>query len=961
MDKITSLLPRQDISGVDPSTADTTPTSQTTSSGMSLPLLLAIAIGGGVLLFICLAFLLVAFAGRRHRRAARSNPGSPNPNNAVGCPDTESTSPSLRTPSPRPRRLTKSRLGQQQTYMDMIEIRQQQPHRSLASIMGVPRSKTFGVFGSSSNEVLEEKQQRGGGHRQNNSWIDEDAIHGPRVQRDGRRLSVRDSFILRTPTLPDLLGYDKERGVFSDGQFMSEQQYPTHPRPVSLPAQRGPGGPPRVPLPRTASYELAEKLAAAARGGVPPVPAGPRLAPVPPRGVLRHKSTESDLAEILRSTEERLQNGTPSNSRPTTRQRGTSASAGSSVRTPRGSPTKPSGVSPAKAAVSPTKQGSPVRMRSYSPVKERSPVKSVVINHVGQALDVAAQQQYEQQQQQRTRTPSPHKRLVVPVLVQTPTHHKRSASQASAASDADSLFGETTPEVEHVLPTGLSSPSRRDNDATPPGNGKPGDRCMSMGSLGSNASSSLSTLYSVNEPEDDGKTGGTGREGHHRGRKPKGLLIDTSIPDDPFVTAPPEVPLRSPRRQASSLPPLDRISPAEDASSVSRSANNSPVPRPLDVVKRTGTGSPTRLSLAHTPGNHLAASPESIRPRSVSSQKPVFLAGSTSITSMQASPGTSPEDNNRNSNLPSHRSTFGQKVNVFPPPLNLRPASPTLVTGSNSPSPPIRASPSTSPSRPLPSPQLLSSSPRSGSPTIGRYKRRGMASPIRERVMSRQPASPRDNRADRVLSSTDCPAIVLKPSDDDYGFSSSPPKKQHRDFAILGLQSTVAQLRRMNSQMSTLSAASSASDPDSPTVPNMRGGGFSPERSSSRVSRMGRQNYLSLGLSPRAKRNTIRGARNSIAVIKGRPVTASGVGRLGAPVEEKENEGDVAVGVLRGPRPLNPTPRRGVRGAGAAESPTKGDGATATLEVFGKEAALQRPLSDSGAVGVNRGGTNLRI
>ncbi|KAK2778417.1 alpha-galactosidase [Colletotrichum kahawae] len=1086
---MSSLLPREDAPGT--TTQPSAPTaSSTATSGMTLPLLLAIAIGGGVLLFICLAFLLVALAGRRHRAAAAArshNNSNSNPNSASCSPRTDAEcgasdagDRSPRTPSPRPRRLTKAKPGSRdggsrggsRSYMDMAEIqhqRRQHQHRSLASIIGIPRSKTFNVFGTADADG---GQQRGGHLRRNNSWIDEDAIHGPRVQKDDRRLSIRDSFILRTPTLPDFSTF-KEEEAFANEQTDGSYAI-TQPRPVSLPAPRG--NPPRIPLPRTASYELAERLAAAARGGPPvplPSPQGPRPAPLPR---LRHKTTESDLAEILRSTEERLMNGTPSNSRPATRQRANSASAGSSVRTPRGSPTKggsptksgspvkmmglPSGspvrMVPRSASGSPVRMmprsvsGSPVRMVPRSPTKPPSPIKfessperSVVIHHVGQALDAAAQQQLQQQiqqqqfrqslhqqqmqqqlqlqqlqrQQQRTRTPSPHKGMVAPVLVQTPVHnHRRNTSQSSAVSDADSLFGETTPEVEHVLPTGLSSPSRR-SDHESPGNkgGKAEDRCMSMASLGSNASSSLSTLYSVNEPEDDSKTGGQGG-GIIRGRKPKGLTIDTAI-CDPFIT-PPLVPPRSPKRQSSSLPPLRRISPPEDKTLIeapfnSRSASNSPVPRPLDVVKRSSVveRDGSRLSMM-LPSDDFAPSPETIRPKSVASMKPVFLVSSTSVASMKASPGTSPEDNHRRPEIPNKRATFGQKP-VFPPPLNLRPghgspnrdalamgsagggftstgASPTLRSpardsldsrGSHSPT-----------RRPLPSPELPNES-RHGSPTPGRYKRRGMASsPIRERMLSRQPANPRDNRTDKVVPSTSCPSIMLNNST--FSSANNSPKRgsfQHRDFAVMGLQSTVAQLRRMNSQMSTLSAGSSVSDPDSPTLPNFRGGGFSPDRSNSRISKIGRQNYLSLGLSQsqKAKRNpraaSIKGARNSIAVIKSRP-GGSGprLEELKAAVEENENENDEETArpnsIIRGPRPLNPTPRSAVRGAarastGMLESPTRrawpdagetvdkgkqkneDDGGGSRLKVM---EVSPRKVSD-GLAGPSRSGSNLRI
>ncbi|WQF79360.1 hypothetical protein CDEST_04374 [Colletotrichum destructivum] len=962
---------------------------------MTLPILLAVAIGGGVLLFICLAYLLIALAGRRHRSVARTRSATP----GVRL-DLESEGGSIRTPSPlpRPRRLTKQKPGE--TYADMAEI-QGKPYRSLSSLM-LPRGTTFGSGGGHDEDAG--RYQRGGHIRRNNSWIDEDAIHGPRVQSDGKRLSIRDSFILRTPTLPDLFGH---HGHKEDGDFRHDHtNYPLQqPRPVSLPAQRSHA--PRMPLPRTASYELAEKLAAAARGGVPPGPQSFQQGPPGPPGQrpvplqrLRHKTTESDLAEILRSTEERLQNGTPSNSRPATRQRAASASAGSSIKTQQVSPTK--SHSPAKAQSS-TRSLSPEK--NQSPARSQSSVKSQMITHVGHALDSDAQRIM------AARTPSPSKRMIaVPMLAATPAHqHKRNISQCSANSDADSLFGETTPEVEHTQPTGLSSPSRRSDSNSPT---KPTENGESVESPGSDASSSLSTLYSVNEPEDDSKTGGTRKpEGIVRGRKPRGLVIDTQI-CDPFVTpGPPEVPLRSPKRQSSSLPPLRRLTPPEQdviketivyAPFHSRSASNSPVPRPLDVVKRGSVAagqSQTHDALTMYPSD-MAPSPETVQPKSVTSMKPVFLVSSTSVGSMQATAGTSPEDNGRppkpgnnsnNNNNNNNRLTFGQKGTVLPPPLNLRPGQgspnreavvmgspesllrgrtpPTTRSGSGSRTP-------TSPTRrPLPSPDLST-----GSPTPRRHKRRGMASPIRDRALSRQPQI----KENRVLSSSEYPSIVLKPA------ASPKRNSSHRDFAVMGLQSTVAQLRRMNSQMSTFSAGSSVSDPESPTLPNLRGGGFSPDRSNSRVSKIGRQNYLSLGASPKSRRSTrssIRSARNSIAVLKGRPGTNKHLDSLRVAVEEKEAEAREG-SLIRGPRPLVLTPRRAGRGSpgetnAATDSPTRrrtahidgGDqkhlekaskrkgvyDSTAVLDIYRKDArSLSSPKSPA-AAGTKRRSPSTRI
>ncbi|KAK1572727.1 uncharacterized protein LY79DRAFT_569843 [Colletotrichum navitas] len=864
---------------------------------MTLPLLLGIAIGGGVLLFVCLAFLLVALASRRYRAATRARSATP----GVRL-DLESDGGSIRTT--RPRRLTKQNPGEVYTHMEEV---QGKPYHSLSSLV-LPWNGVFSVCGGSAKAGS--GQQRGGHLRRNNSWIDEDAIHGPRVQNDGRRLSVRDSFILRTPTLPDMFGHEnKDDFKFpEDHNNYSLQQ----PRLVNLPTQRG-AHPLQMPLRRTPSYEMAERLAAAARGGVPPGPQsfqtfqtfqgqqgaqGPRLMPLQR---LRHRTTESDLAEILRSTEQRLQNGTPSNSRPATRQRAASASAGSSIRTQQASPTK---------------SNSPVK--AQSPARSQSPVKIQVPQHVAHALSMSASRQ-------GARTPSPSKRRVAAMHAETRPQHLRNVSNCSGSSDADSLFGETTPDIEQMSPTGLSTPSRRSGNTTPT---KPAGNGETAESPGSDASSSLSTLYSINEPEDDSKTGGTGQpQGIVRGRKPKGLIIDTKM-CDPFVASAPDVPLRSPRRQTPSFPPSQRFTPHEEdlvketvfhAPNHPRSARNSPVRASFNAAKCSSIvdQSQTQVSIViHQPD--MVPSSNTVRPKSVMTMKPVFHVSSTTVASMEASPGSSPEDNNQPA-IPSNRLTFGQKGTVLPLPVDSMPGQgpPVRNAAMGSPesaSPRVRSysrpyTPTSPTRKDMPSPALSA-----GSPTPVRYKNRDGDSPVRDRGLSRQPHV-RNRSADRVLSiGANHPSILLKPAD-------SPMRSpQHRDFGAmgnpLGLQATVAQLRRMNSQMSTFSIGSSVSDPESPTLPNMRGGGFSPERSNSRVSKIGRQNYLSLGTSPKGRRHThsaIKTHRNSIAVPKARLETNKPFDTLRATVEEEEEEAG-SLQLARGPRPMVSIPKGAGRG-----------------------------------------------
>jgi hypothetical protein len=330
---------------------------------------------------------------------------------------------------------------------------------------------------------------------------------------------------------------------------------------------------------------------------------------------------------------------------------------------------------------------------------------------------------------------------------------------------------------------------------------------------------------------------------------------------DPFLTVDPlapKLPEKSPRR-ISVLPPPDYQlpHPGQDASVLGQISGNAQQASPVMSSPILGKEHEhIRLSILMNESPQFSVQPI-VRPRSVAPVKPVFKT-SNSVSSMRADPST-PEDDKR-ARRP--RTIHGQKPSVVPPPLNLCPVeAPSRAGDSTSQWPafsinvqggdsthPLRQSPTGI--RPLPDPELMS-------PTWAHLKRGGYLDDAPSRGNSNA------SRRSSVYSE-----IQRGPRDDpsrNPARSPSSTSKRASPVRMSPLTASIIQLRRMNSQMSAYSAASSiVSDtaaPDSPTLPTLRGGGFSPDRSNSRAVKAGRQNYLSMGTpSPRSKRSTRTGS-----------------------------------------------------------------------------------------------------
>ncbi|KAH6691344.1 hypothetical protein F5X68DRAFT_252273 [Plectosphaerella plurivora] len=891
------------------------------SGGMSIGWLLAIALGGGALLFVTLAFILVSFSDRRAHRARLQAQSEA----ALVSNEEETTSTSdlnghhqdasnhYRDPSRSP------------PVSPVREKRKSLPH-ILPQIKR--NSSILSLFGSGT-EAAKSGQGKVQHSRRKTSWIDEDAIHGPDIKRrESRRISLRESWLMmRTPTLPALLGY---RDDPETEPFYRHQNYPliTAPRPATLapePHTQERNRPSRLPLVRSPSYELAQQRAAAMRYSAEEqqqqrqnqemqeayiqqqllqqrkqqdprqhqrsqshivssdthlVPNGPRPPPAAKLARIRTVNTDSNLALILRNTAERLRDGSPVPKRKPT---------GKNVNRNAQSLVQAQMMADAQSSQhkghrrTPASLESPIKGfrndRSSGPVmigdlrglqKTPSPKKMPV-----QAMTTpqsAPASVYERQQNQQA-SPS---RTSTGRFATNGTAHQRNMSTSSMLSQ-DSLFGDSVPDHGETAPAGLSSPSRRDGQTQPSAQQHQRGRSTSAPSVRSSVSSALSTVYSEEEAEHERSRYRRPKQTQEaplpRGRGPRqhGHVPKMS---DPFLTVDPlapKLPEKSPRR-ISVLPPLEfqLPYPGQDASVLGQISGNagqnaSPVMSSPILGKEHEH---IRLSILMNESPQFSVQPI-VRPRSVAPVKPVFKT-SNSISSMRADPST-PEDDKR-SRRP--KTIHGQKPSIVPPPLDLCPIDASVRPGDSSSqwppfnlnvhpgdsTHPLRQSPTGI--RPLPDPELMS-------PTWAHLKRGGYLDDAPSRANSNA------SRRSSVYSETQRGDQSRHPAR-----SPGSTSKRTSPVRMSPLTASIIQLRRMNSQMSAYSAASSmVSDtaaPDSPTLPTLRGGGFSPDRSNSRAVKAGRQNYLSMGTpSPRSKRST----RTASIVIDTKT----------APGDEKEN------------------------------------------------------------------------
>ncbi|KAK3373797.1 hypothetical protein B0T24DRAFT_679199 [Lasiosphaeria ovina] len=310
------------------------------------------------------------------------------------------------------------------------------------------------------------------------AWVDEDALHGPDTgsRREPQEGEARDSWPLgnRTPTLPKLPHYAFYRYAQTD-------QSPVNNRPTIrvidyahqeelLAYSRTLPEPPRLTLVTNNDGQFASPGASSSRSSLAQSPTR-SLPRTPSRPRVRQPSTDSTLTEILRSTEKRLQEGGAAGSgataRKTTCDRGTR------------SPRKVSAMGSRESLLGygsgagsdevPTARRSMSRSRTPSPRKcpaSQSLTASLVQQHKRQDSQVSAMSEAD------SLIPEPVQQTDSPSGLTSPSRNPRSqepeAQVAQNQSARSSLSLSTVYSEDEVLEVMRAAPSPSECRTLPP-------------------------------------------------------------------------------------------------------------------------------------------------------------------------------------------------------------------------------------------------------------------------------------------------------------------------------------------------------------------------------------------------------------------------------------------------------------------------------------------------------------
>ncbi|KAI0835290.1 hypothetical protein F5Y06DRAFT_137627 [Hypoxylon sp. FL0890] len=741
-------------------------------------------------------------------------------------------------------------------------------------------------------------KQRGYGmyqHRRKTSWIDEDALHGPTItspqktkQKHRRRVSWFDGGLARSlsrlstrsgigevsPTLPYTEGGERQEldtsadspGTREGSKSVHFNGYNTTPRssrhqqqantspqrtygPSSIANSNSSSGNPAqsppdiVHNPRyrsRVSFQAAQQLAGGARLPAPiNIPQGQGQAQRQP--ILKHSATDTELTEILRMTAERLQDGNRSERRQTLMMPYVPrrlANGGVQVRTDLNyEPLDRGEISPAKSHKS-----APATM-SYAELEGSTP-----------------------------KVQSPQKQVQTPRHSRQPSYISR-MSQASILSEPDSLVAPKRESLSGVQ-TALSSPSRHARSTEPTPSPQSASQPGRPFSYGSSMSSALSTLYSMEEASNRSPPAGD-------------LVYDAS---------PVEKSRRTPEKVLSAFGMLrPNLYPEEDGQiSPTHRFEDDDVPPPLRIRRGTlgGPVPPDNAPASRPPSHKKTGSGDPLKRRSsfaihaMNGNDDPFTAVATPKNPARLSKVFSPLPADLSSRKTEQKQENQNHYDTTPTP------SPTRRTGMPSPrsilnSPSYKRAPSPAVSEAglssvydsynytytetqrdasgdststIVAPQQTGSetSPVKLGVTIspsGRESRITFRIPSyepkdsetidtrkihRESVIQLHPQQPQPQapgtplRPRRSMPSAESMSIYSQDED------SVPPLRTStlKGSKSVRMSNTISELRRMNSQISTMSDQSVAST----TLPVMRGGGSSPGKQGG-----GGRNYLALG------------------------------------------------------------------------------------------------------------------
>ncbi|KAH6611388.1 hypothetical protein Trco_001408 [Trichoderma cornu-damae] len=455
-----------------------------TDHPIGLGWLLAIALCGGILLFTTVGLLLVWWV-RKSRQ--------PGPRTVYGYAPTQGSF----MPPPSSRLVKRRFLG----YESISKLSSRLSSRF--SLSGAPAQPPLPTH--ESLQLPERRRTVSRGRKRSRSWVDEDDLHGPKMARNKRNeresWSGRDNWFGPAPTLPNVGTVPEEGNVRAGGVPLQ------HPQPRWLPLS--------YTEPRLASMSNSAPLR---RDDLPMgiAPIGGMMMPVPPPARIRPSATDSDLRGILRSTDMRLSERSSRSSAMISR---SCAVRRSPTRTPRSHRTGSSGRSGRggwRVSGSPPKgSASHTGSRNNSTSSAGSAANSLIVaatNELelpgGFSSPSKARGVRWQQQAQQMANGSPERAQWVNRQTQSPQGHsfQRQKAQVMMVMPHAQMQAPQMrfPQLRYPHPQ-LPFPYTQQHPPMPPIQQRSPQKSPERRvSLDSDKSSSLSTLYSTNEPEEEG-------------------------------------------------------------------------------------------------------------------------------------------------------------------------------------------------------------------------------------------------------------------------------------------------------------------------------------------------------------------------------------------------------------------------------------------------------------------------
>ncbi|KAL7922444.1 hypothetical protein ACQKWADRAFT_292468 [Trichoderma austrokoningii] len=809
-----------------------------TEHPIGLGWLLAIALCGGILLFTAIGLLLVWWVKKNRL---------PGPRMVYGY--SAATHNSLMPPSSS--RLIKRRLLGSESFSRLSSrissrfsfsggTHQQQQHA-----MQTPLPTYEGV------QLPERRRTVSRGRKRSRSWVDEDDLHGPKMMLRNNKRSARESWFGRdgrlgmAPTLPNvgmMLVPESEKGYVQVGELPVAQgpqsrwlpRSQTEPRLATIPGS---------PLsPRDENSSAAEVAPIPLRGLTVPVPQ--QAAHIRPAHI-RSSKTDPSLKGILRSTDLRL-----------SQRSSRSPVKSSEPSAEKTSPTKSSCSSRTgyRGSGSPSKRGgSFAGSRNNSTSSIGSAANSLILAATqelelpgGTSSPSKARSVHWEQDQQPTANRSPERAQYTASLTQSP---QRQSPQRHSPQRQNAQMMRMMPHVQ-MQPPHMKFPQMQHPQLAFPqmqcpsishvkqqqhSSKKSSDRRMSVDS---DKSSSLSTLYSTNEPEEE--------------ERPRQQQQQQAQNDDPFVDkgGPRRWPSWQARQRHPNMDSSQRRAKASSLASLAMGEPSGPPPsRPVSAISQPGGGlmppvilepqprAAHRCSISQMPYLLEAPSEASFASVSVDSdatevpasemQRADWVDSSDSASSSPTTPTRNTRFRDTSSASPyDEREIMSLLMGAAPAHRSLPlPPSPTMLTSDGS----IIT--------------VLSPPPRGGAGGLVR-------------------------QASTSSSIYTLESFIGEPG---TALSTSPSRRSAMRSLVEGqrLSSTVAELRRMNSMISTYSVASLAStaagEGDSPTLPaslSGSGAGLTASRSIRfGTASIGSRHYLNIGSNTTRRSMIVTGSR----------------------------------------------------------------------------------------------------